>query len=196
MNLNTSLKRTVKLLSLSCFSLFVITLSFIYLDGITDELPQNKTITVILGSKVNEDGTLSDRLKARLDKGIALYQDSLVSTLYVSGGLGKEGFYEGDVMASYLLSKGIPPKNIIIDNLGINTRHSSVNFRKDIPNEDSVILVSQFFHITRAKLAFRQEGVNNVYGVHCSFFEWRDFYSLSREFLGLYYYLLTDLARV
>lgn len=186
------MKRTIKFIALFSISLFIITLGLIFLDGVTDETPPNKTVTVILGSKVNEDGTLSDRLKARLDKGIVLYQDSIASCIYVSGGLGKEGFYEGDVMASYLSSKGIPPQKIIIDNLGVNTRLSSINFKKDLPNKNSIVLVSQFFHLTRAKLAFRQSGIAKVYGVHCPFFEWRDLYSLSREFFGLYYYLIED----
>ena len=50
-------------------------------------------IAVILGSKVNEDGTLSERLKKRLECGISLYHNGRAKKLMVSGGLGKEGFY-------------------------------------------------------------------------------------------------------
>ena len=184
------MKPIFKYIVIFSISFFLLSLGFISFDGVTDELPPDKAVAVILGSKVNEDGTLSVRLKARLDKGISLYQDSVASLLYVSGGLGKEGFYEGDVMASYLLSNNIPSQKIVIDNQGVNTRHSAINFSKDLPKENSVILVSQFFHITRSKLAFRQHGIDKAYGVHCSLFEWRDSYSLCREFFGLYYYLI------
>ncbi len=158
-------------------------------DGLIDENSDAK-VAVILGSKVNTDGSLSGRLKARLDKGLELYQDSVVSELYMSGGLGKEGFYEGTVMADYLISKGVPKNSIKIDNNGINTRNSALNFRRDYPAESKVIVVSQYFHITRTKLAFRQVGVKDVYGIHCEFFELRDPYSAFREFFGLYKYLV------
>lgn len=63
-------------------------------DGLTDENTKTN-VAVIYGNTVHEDGTLSKRLKARLDRGIQLYRDSLTDVLFVSGGLGKEGFYEG-----------------------------------------------------------------------------------------------------
>jgi vancomycin permeability regulator SanA len=158
-------------------------------DGLIDDEKPDAEVAVILGSKVNEDGSLSPRLKARLDKGLELYRDSAVNQLYVSGGLGKEGFFEGSVMAEYLEANGVPTGAIKIDNHGTNTRQSAINFKRDYPSENSVILVSQYFHITRCKLAFRQVGVTNAFGSHCNFFEKRDPYSAFREFFGYYKYL-------
>ncbi len=176
---------------------FIILISFflmhqisIIIDGLHDDSNPSATVAIVLGSKVNTDGTLSKRLKARCDRGLKLYTDSLVKEIYVSGGLGKEGYYEGTVMATYLISQGIPEKYIKIDNQGVNTRASALNFRTDYPNESSVIVVSQFFHISRCKLAFKQVGIGNVFGVSCDHFTIRDPYSLLREFFGYYKYLL------
>ncbi len=70
---------------------------------------QNKTkntyYAIVLGNNVNEDGTISERLKARLDKSIELYNNKKILKIIVSGGLGKEGFYEGDKMKEYLVKK-------------------------------------------------------------------------------------------
>lgn len=158
-------------------------------DGLIDNASKTR-VAVIFGSKVNSDGTLSQRLKARLDAGLKLYKQGLVVELYVSGGLGKEGYYEGDVMADYLILNGVPKNVIQIDNKGTNTRHTALNFRKDYPSESSVILVTQYFHITRCKLAFIQLGIKDVTAVHAEIFEIRDVYSSLRELAGFYKYLI------
>lgn len=162
----------------------------IAMDGLIDDEDPQARVAVILGSKVNADGSLSERLTARLDRGLQLYTDSLVSELYVSGGFGKEGFYEGNKMAEYLISRGVPPRHIKVDNEGVNTRNSALNFAKDYPAESSVVVVTQYFHVMRSKLAFKQVGIENVQGVHCPYFEMRDVYGLARECAGLYKYLI------
>ncbi len=63
----------------------------IVFDGLNDERVQSD-VCIILGNKVNPDGSLSERLKRRLDKGLELYNDSVVHLIFVSGGLGKKDF--------------------------------------------------------------------------------------------------------
>jgi vancomycin permeability regulator SanA len=79
----------------------------ITLDGLHDG-QQRADIAVILGNKVEEDGTLSERLTQRLACGLALYRSGRVPRLLVSGGLGKEGFYEGTKMRDYLRAHSVP----------------------------------------------------------------------------------------
>ena len=170
---------------------FVIHQIVIITDGLTDENTK-ADIAVIYGNTVHENGTLSERLKARLDRGIQLYKDSLTNRIFVSGGLGKEGFYEGTKMQEYLVKKGIPAEKIVVDNQGNNTKLTTLNFIKKFGKEKSVIVVSQYHHISRAKLAFRKAGVKQVTGAHADYFEIRDFYSYIREFFGYYSYFLTN----
>jgi vancomycin permeability regulator SanA len=157
------------------------------LDGLHD-CGQRADIGVILGNKVNEDGSLSERLRQRLACGLALYRSGRVGRLLVSGGLGREGFYEGDKMRDYLRAHGVPDSLIIVDNAGNNTQQTVRNtlrlrakwhFR-------SIVVVSQFYHISRTKMLFRQAGFGAVSGASPVYFEWRDAYSLVREF-GAYY---------
>ena len=182
-------KKTIKFLTTLFLVWFIIHEIAITVDGLSDE-NDKKSFAVIFGTKVNIDGTLSKRLKARLDRGLKLYQDSLTTNIYVSGGLGKEGHYEGTKMAEYLILKGVPENHVFIDNLGNNTRLTSLNFEKDFPDVKSVIVVTQFFHVSRAKLAFEQIGLNDVTGAHANYFELRDIYSSFREFFGYYKYIL------
>lgn len=143
---------------------------------------------VILGSKVNIDGTLSERLEQRLAAGYELYQRGLVEYLVVSGGLGKEGHYEGDKMRDYLLAQGVPADKIIVDNLGNNTLATAQNL-KTLQSQyhfSSVIVVSQYFHVLRSAMLVRRAGFADVQGYSPNYVEWRDIYSVPREFIAFY----------
>jgi len=168
---------------------FLIQSAIIITDGLNDEMGASD-IGVILGTTVNVDGSLSDRLQKRLDKGIELYKHSAIKLIVVSGGLGKEGYYEGNKMSEYLIAKGVPKGKIIIDNSGNTTMATAKNVKKMHLKGESITVISQYFHITRTKLAFRNEGFVNVKGVHANHFEPLDFYSIFREFFGFYWYLL------
>lgn len=93
-------------------------------------------------------------------------------------------------MKDYLISNGVIEGDIIVDNEGNNTHLTAINFKEKLPNVKSVTVVSQYFHISRAKLSFRQFEIQNVYGAHANHYELRDIYSLFREFFGYYTYLL------
>ena len=163
----------------------------ITIDGLSDEILKSDAV-VILGNKVNPDGTLSPRLEARMEAGLKLYEDQMVDKVVVSGGLGKEGHYEANKMRDYLVDNGVPEQDIIVDNAGDNTLASARN-SKILSKEyhfQTIILVSQFYHISRAKVAFQDVGFIRVLGVHCDYFEARDAYSLFREFFAYYFYLL------
>ena len=161
----------------------------IIVDGLNDEVIKSD-YAVIFGTKVNEAGNLSVRLRARVDRGLELYNNKVVSKIFVSGGFGKEGFYEGSKMAEYLISMGVPESDVFVDNEGNNTMLTAKNFVQQNGDSVSVIVVSQFFHISRAKLAFSKMKVKQVRGTHCEHFEIRDFYSLFRELFGWYKYLI------
>ena len=158
-------------------------------DGLIDE-DAKADYAVVFGSKVNKDGTLSSRLAARLDRAVSLYNKDFVSVIFVSGGLGKEGYKEGSKMQEYLLKVGVPAGDVLVDNKGNTSRLTAVNFSKKVSPKSSVIVVSQFFHVPRCKLAMRQVGFEHVYGASCAHYELRDFISITREFIAYYKYLM------
>ncbi len=172
-----------------CISWFAVHTMLILIDGLTDDA-QVVDMAVVFGNEVTPDGKPSGRLKARLDKAIEVFNNQQTKILMVSGGMGKEGFDEATVMAKYLNENHIPQENIIIDSDGINTESTVQNTLKIMKknNFHSVMVVSQYFHISRAKLAFYKAGINEVYSAHPSYFEFRDIYSIFREFFAYYYY--------
>jgi vancomycin permeability regulator SanA len=50
-----------------------------------------RTLALVLGSKVEQEGTPSPRLRARLDRTLELFRDGWFAFIIASGGLGKEG---------------------------------------------------------------------------------------------------------
>ncbi|MNK29629.1 vancomycin high temperature exclusion protein [compost metagenome] len=160
---------------------------YITIDGLTDK-QTNADVAIVLGNKVNEDGTLSERLKARLDKSIELFNQKRVKAIIVSGGLGKEGFWEGKKMQEYLILNKIPKEKILIDNYGNDTEKTVENSIRimDSLHYNSAISVSQYFHQTRAKKLFRKKGFENIESASPDYFELRDFYSIFREFVAYY----------
>lgn len=166
---------------------FISHIIYTIIDGLTDG-GKTADVAVILGSKVNEDGTLSTRLEKRLTCGLQLYFNGRVKRLLVSGGLGKEGFMEGDKMKTFLLKSGVPDSVIVVDNHGDNTLATVNNTLrlKDSLNYKSLIIVSQYFHLTRTKMLFRKQHFVAVSSASPNYFELRDIYSLLREFIAYY----------
>ena len=179
--------KVFKIILISLITWFLIHTLYIVTDGLCDS-GQNADLGVILGSKVNENGTLSERLEKRLETGADLYKKHRVKIILVSGGLGKEGFYEGDKMKEFLISKGVPDSIILVDNKGNNTRltvQNTLKYQKKYPFK-SIIVVSQYFHVTRTKKLFKNVGFHKVTSVSPRYFEWRDLYSIVREFPAYY----------
>lgn len=180
-------RKKIKLVILLFTTWFLVHSIFITIDGLKDD-EKSGEVAVILGSKVNEDGSLSERLEKRLECGLQLYKNDRVKQIIVSGGLGKEGFYEGDKMKAFLVEKGVPETLVIVDNFGNNTSatvDNTIKLKKKL-NIKSIIVVSQYFHLTRTKMLFKKRGFNNISSASPNYFEIRDFYSILREFAAYY----------
>lgn len=167
------------------FLLFLICAACIVYDGLHDHIIKADLI-IVLGNKVNLDGKPSLQLKSRLDKTVELYKAGISKHILVSGGFGKEGFDEATVMADYLINFDIPREAITIDSSGIDTMSTAKNAKTLMQIQDlkSALIVTQYFHISRCKLALRKLGITNLGNAHAHYFSIRDFYSLPREVVG------------
>ncbi len=173
------------------FLWFIIHTLVITADGLKDELEVSDA-AVVLGNKVELNGKPSKRLQGRLDKATELYENNYFKYIIVSGGIGKEGFDEAAVMKEYLAEKGIPDDKILLDSNGYNSYMTAKNTKAimDDMGFNSTMIITQFYHISRTKLAFDKVGIENVYSAHASYLDLRDAYSVVREFFAYYKYLL------
>jgi len=149
-------------------------------------------VCVVLGNTVGRDGRPSDRLRARLDKAVELYRAGTFPEVIVSGGVGEEGFDESAVMKRYLVERGIPEARVHTDGRGLDTFETARNARAEMAARGwrSALVVSQYFHVPRCRLALRRAGIGDVSSAHANYFEPRDLYSTAREVFAYAYYLV------
>lgn len=174
-----------------CLLLFASACAWVTVTGLADHAAP-ADIIIVPGNTVHADGTLSQRLQARLDAAIALYKGRLAPKILVSGGTGAEGRDEAAAMAAYLERNGVPATAIIRDAQGVTTAATAQNAAQYLRtlNGHSALVATQFFHVARTRLALERCGIRVSGTVHAQYFEMRDIYSLMRETVGLVYYQL------
>nr|WP_315489392.1 YdcF family protein [uncultured Rhodoferax sp.] len=183
-------RRAVVIVVATAMLAFVLASLLLVAAGMRDDI-READVAVVLGNTVNPDGTPSHRLAARLDTAVVLYQRGLFKSILVSGGVGREGFDEAVVMGDYLVKRGVPRASIVLDSLGVTTAATARNTAALAKTHgwSRVLVVSQYFHIPRCRLAFSQAGLGPVYAAHAPYFELRDIYSTAREVVGYAAYL-------
>ena len=179
------IKLLVRLLLLG-IALYLSAALILTLVGLQEEV-QPADVCVVFGNKVERNGVPSLSLASRLDKGLALYQRGSCPSVIVSGGVGKEGWDEGQVMADYLAERGVPRDGILVDSQGNNTYLTAANTARlaETHHFRSFVLISHFYHLPRARLTFQRLGLQVVAIAHAERFVPRDFYyGLMREVIA------------
>lgn len=172
-------------------ALLAVSAILIVIDGVTDDL-QHADVALVMGAKVKTDGKPSHRLTARLDTAVDLFERGYFEYLIVSGAVGWEGYDEAQVMATYLVDHGVPAERIFIDSDGTDTymtaRNASWIMRTN--GMQSVLIITQYFHVPRTKLALKRFGVSPVYSANAVYWGLRDLLYIPREVAAYFYYLL------
>jgi vancomycin permeability regulator SanA len=171
--------------------LFALACLAICVAGLNDD-PHSADLGVVLGNRVEPDGRPSDQLQARIDEAAKLYHAGYFKLVLVSGGLGREGHSEPAVMRDYLIRAGVPGSSIIEDPYGNDTYLTARNTSRLLHQRHltSILVISQYFHLPRCRLAFSRYGIAPVYTANARFFSVRDFYSVPREVIGFVEYLV------
>lgn len=128
----------------------------------------DKDFVIILGSKINPDGTLTSLLKGRVDKAIDFgknqYKKTNKNLVYVpSGGKGKDEIIsEAKAMKNYLIEKGINRNNIIIEDKSISTIQN-MQFSKEkidkIKENAKIIFSTNNYHVFRSGVIANNLGI-------------------------------------
>jgi uncharacterized SAM-binding protein YcdF (DUF218 family) len=184
--------RLFKFIAMFVTGLFLACAGFLVAAGCNDKLVHSDMI-VVPGNTVAPDGTPSPRLRARLDIALDVYRGHGAQRIFVSGGVGKEGFDEAAVMADYLQRNGVPKAVIVIDSQGLDTRATARNAAAYMRANGlkSALVATQYFHVPRTAFALERAGVQVAGHAHARFVEMRDLYSIPRELAGLISYFFT-----
>lgn len=142
---------------------------------------------IVLGAQIN--GTrITDSLRRRLDKAAVYLHSHPDTTVIVSGGRGKgEDLTEAEAMASYLVCQGIDPHRIIQEKRSTTTKENlqfSAAYISD--SNANVGIVTNNFHMYRAKQYGRRLSYRNVYGIPASTSPVLFFNYATREFFAVW----------
>jgi len=127
----------------------------------SDSIPQTE-VAIVLGASVVH-GMPSPILAARADGAIALYRAGKVSKILVTGDNGALSHDEVTPVRKYLLNAGVRPEDIFLDHAGFDT-YSSMYRAREVFQAQSLIIVTQDFHLPRALWIARHLGLN-AYGM-------------------------------
>jgi vancomycin permeability regulator SanA len=154
------------------------------------EQPGRADVGIVLGAELERDGVPSSRLAARLDRAIDVWRSGLVPVLIVSGGWDRSGGNEAPAMKRYLVAHGVPDSCVVEDPGGQNTwltaRNAALWMRAH--GARRALVVSQYFHLMRCRLAFARHGMPRIFTACPRFFEPRDLYATAREVPALVKY--------
>jgi len=121
---------------------------------------------IVLGCLVRSDGTLSDMLCDRVERGIEVYglmAEKSGAKLLMSGDHGTVEYDEVNAMKQYAIEKGIDSEEIFMDHAGFST-YESIYRAKEIFGAERVVIITQEYHLYRALYIADSLGLE-AYGV-------------------------------
>lgn len=151
---------------------------------------------IILGCGIRKDGGLTPLLKGRVDSAVEFEKKQYGQTgkhaVFVpSGGQGNdEVISESEAMKNYLLSIGIPPERILLEDKSVNTMQN-MQFSKRVIEEHGggienkkIAFATTNYHVFRGYILARKNGFE-AKGISAKTKPYFYFNAFLREFIGL-----------
>ncbi|QQS59294.1 YdcF family protein [Candidatus Peregrinibacteria bacterium] len=155
-------KRLFLVFTLIVGALFCTPFVFFFFVSDTDFSLENapqKPVAVIFGASA-AFGKPSDIFSDRLHQGAKLYALGKVKKVLISGDNSHADYNEPVVGKMYLLKRGVPEEDIILDYAGFRTYDTCFRLRY-IFHVESALLVTQSFHLPRALFLCRSFGIDS-----------------------------------
>lgn len=127
----------------------------------------NADCILVLGCYVMDNGSPSDMLHDRLQRGVELYELNAASKLLMSGDHGRQNYDEVDAMKRFAVDAGIASEDVFMDHAGFST-YESIYRAKEIFQAKKIIIVSQQYHLYRAVYIAERFGLE-AYGVNADY---------------------------
>lgn len=116
---------------------------------------------VILGSKVEADGTPGTALTGRLELALRLYRAGVATNFATTGGRGASGSIESEAARNWLVARGVPQSNIVEEALSHTTWENLVFIAPEIRSRGwkTCLIVTDPFHMERSLMMAREIGL-------------------------------------
>lgn len=120
----------------------------------------SRSVALVLGASVKR-GKPNTSLEDRLTIAQELYNAKKVKKLLVSGDNRREDYNEPQVMRQYLIEHGVPENDVVADYAGRRT-YDSCYRAKEIFGQNSLIVITQEYHLYRALYLCNRLGIDAV----------------------------------
>ncbi|STZ77252.1 YdcF family protein [Bergeriella denitrificans] len=135
----------------------------VYHTGHTPLPPESRADAAIVLGAAAWNKRPSPVFRERINHAIALYQSRRVDKIVFTGGTPKKGYMtEAEVGRRYAIKQGVPAQHILFENTSRNTYENLRNLRPVLRanNIDNVIIVSDPYHLARARAMAADLGIN------------------------------------
>jgi uncharacterized SAM-binding protein YcdF (DUF218 family) len=138
-----------------------------------------------------------------LDRVLQLYNQGAFRHVIISGSKLRSGRADPAATAKYLEQNGLSFDNVIVDTNGdstLDTARATARIMKT-RGFDAIMIVGDYYRMTRMKLALRHENVVDIQNAHVGSFQKEDVMNIGREIFALYeyigkYYLLPGAEKI
>lgn len=123
---------------------------------------------IVLGCRVQPDGTPSLALQARTRKAVELYNKGYADKIVLTGGVGDYAPAESVAAMQYATTTlNVDPSVFVLEQESTSTEENAEFAKKVLPTGDAVLVVSDSYHILRSEKVFRRyfeevDGVGRV----------------------------------
>ena len=131
---------------------------------------QGYSAIVVLGSRVNMDGTLGENLTFRMEAALAVWQENPCLIICCGAQGSDEPAAEGDVMRQWLIDRGVPEDMVLAETGSYNTVQSIRNAAVMLEERgigDAAMLTSAY-HVPRA-MAMAEDAGLAAQGIGCEY---------------------------
>ena len=167
--------------------IFLFTAVWIVFDGLND-LGEKADVALVTGHAEAPQGKGE---QPRLDRVVKLYNDGEFPFIVVSGATDRGAYDDPAAMTKYLESHGIDSNAIMQCRPGETTQDTAHNMAQIMKSHqfESVMVVTDYYHVTRTKLALSHEGVAEIQKAHVGKLRKEDAWRIGREVVALYEYV-------
>ncbi|MBE5955160.1 MAG: YdcF family protein [Lachnospiraceae bacterium] len=143
----------------------------VQLDKVPENLPEDDSFcVVILGKKLNDDGTMTEELIGRLELGLAIAEQYPNCYIAVTGGGTADknpNVTEGGLMGQWLLEQGLSENRLIVEDKAPDTVGNAANtfsiLKEKYESVDSVVILTSDYHVARGSILFHSTFMLDAY---------------------------------
>ena len=161
----------------------VLVLECFVVSGMFRQGPDGLDYIIVLGARVENDGSPSPALRRRLNRTLEYLEENPETIVIASGGQGTdEVIPEAECIRNELMTAGVDESRILTESRSTKTSENLVFSKELMTSPDAEVgLVTNNFHVFRAVKLAEKAGLTNVHGVAAKYTGYTLFHYMIRE---------------